>query len=81
MSNERTPFLQELIRYSSGATLLIPRIILDEESDPYRKYEPTRQALNHLKNDKDLVLKEKRIDNDFVVVEIGFRDDKKCQKH
>ena len=31
MSNERTPYLQELMRLSSEATLLIPSIVFNEE--------------------------------------------------
>ena len=70
--NERTPYLKELIRYSSKATLLIPTSVLIGNND---KFKATREALNHLKNDKGLVISEKIVGN-FTEIKIELKDDK-----
>ena len=44
MSNERTPYLQELIRYSNEATLVMPNIVFNND-----RFESITIALNHLK--------------------------------
>ena len=74
MSNERTPYLQELISLSSEATLLMPKIVLDEKYDNRGKYEPVRKALEYLKNDENLFVKEKNVDDDFTLIKIGVRE-------
>ena len=71
MSNERTPYLQELIRFSSKATLLIPRIIFNEECD---KFKDVRDALNYLKNDEKLIIVQKGFNEDFIELTIGLKD-------
>ena len=71
MSNERTPYLQELIRFSSKATLLIPRIIFNKE---YDKFKDVGEALNYLKNDEKLIIIERGFNEDFIELTIGLKD-------
>ncbi len=76
MSNERTPYLQELIRLSSEATLIIPSVVFNEEIDANNKFNDIRNALNFLKDDDDLIITEKELEDDFTEVNIRIRDDK-----
>lgn len=76
MSNERTPYLQELIRLSSEATLIIPSVVFNEEIDAHNKFNDIRNALNFLKDDDDLIITEKELEDDFTEVNIRIRDDK-----
>ena len=76
VSNERTPYLQELIRLSSEATLIIPSIVFDDEMDDYNKFEDFRNAFNWLQNDKKLIVTLNKVNNDFNEVKIRIRDDK-----
>ena len=69
MSNERTPYLQELIRYSNEATLLMPNIVFNNDN-----FESITNALNHLKNDENLVITEKEVENDFIEINIRIKD-------
>ena len=71
MPNERTPYLKELIRYSSKATLLIPTSVFIGKND---KFKATKDALNHLKNDEGLVISEKIVEN-FTEIKIELKDD------
>ena len=74
MSNERTLYLQELIRYSSKSTLLLPNIILDE-TDANNRFKKLRDALKYLRNDNDLFVIEKPLDDDLVEITIQIRED------
>lgn len=74
--NERTPYLQELMRLSSEATLLISSQVFNEETDAYNRFEDVRNALNWLKNDDKLVISIKNLDNGFTEVNIKIRGDK-----
>ena len=75
MSNERTPYLQELIRLSTKATLLLPNIVLNEEMDVNNKFKQVRNALQYLRNDTDLFVIEKQLENDLVEITIQIRDE------
>ena len=72
VSNERTPYLQKLIRLSSEATLLIPSIVFNEELDVNNHFKDFRNALNFLKNDDKLIIIEKEDENEFIEVNISF---------
>lgn len=72
--NERTPYLQELIRFSSQATLLIPTIVLDEEIDVTGKFKGIRNALNYLKNDNGLIIDKNVINEDFIELTIKLNE-------
>lgn len=74
VSNERTPYLQELIRLSSEATLIIPSIVFDDEMDDYNKFEDFRNAFNWLQNDEKLIVTLNKVNNDFNEVNIRIRD-------
>ena len=73
MPNERTPYLQELIRFSTKATLLVPRIVLDGKIDSNDRYKKVRDSLEYLRNDRDLFVIERNLDEDFVEVTIQIR--------
>ncbi|MBQ3407959.1 MAG: hypothetical protein IJH12_01990 [Clostridia bacterium] len=73
MSNERTPYLQELIRLSSKATLVIASHLFNEEYDPEDTYKDIREALKFLKNDDKLIVNEKEIDEEFIEISIELR--------
>ena len=75
MSNERTPYLQELMRLSSEATLLIPSIVFNEEICSSNRFKSFRNALHFLKNDDNLIITEKEVEGDFTEVNIRIRDD------
>jgi len=75
MSNERTPQLQELIRYSTKATLLLPEIVLDEKMDVNNTFKKVRDALQYLRNDTDLFVIEKQLEDDLVEITIQIRED------
>ena len=72
--NDRTSYLQELIRLSSEATLLISTPVFKEE-DVFNRFLDARNALNYLKNDDDLVISVKNLDNNFTNVNIKIRGD------
>ena len=74
VSKERTSYLQELIGLSSEATLLIPKIVLNKKIDVEDKYKASRDALNYLKNDNQLIVIEKEVKDDFIEVTIKFRN-------
>lgn len=74
VSNERTPFLKELIRHSSKATLIMPSIVFNEEIDVNGTFQNTRDALNELKNDENLFIIEKEFNDDFTEITIQIRD-------
>ena len=52
VSNERTPYLQELIRLSSEATLIIPNLVFNEELDVNNHFKDFRDALNWFENER-----------------------------
>ena len=81
MSNERTPYLQELIRNSTEATLLLANILFDEESDPKNRFKNLRDSLQYLKNDEQLIITEKRIDDEFTEINIAFRSWREWLSH
>ena len=70
--NERTQCLKELIRYSHKATLLIPTSIFIGKNDDFKA---TRDALNHLKNDEELIISEKDVGNHLTEIKIGLKED------
>lgn len=75
MSNERTPHLQELIRYSTKATLLLPNVVLNENFDVNNSFKKLRDALAYLRNDSDLFIIEKQLEHDLVEITIQIRED------
>ena len=77
--NDRTPYLQELIRWSSEATLLIPTSVFNEETDVLNNFEDVRKALNWLENDDTLLITVKNLDNTFTEVNIKIRGDNNDQ--
>ena len=78
--NERTPYLQELIRFSSEATLIIGGELLDENKDGSNKFEKLRKALDFIKHDKKLIVHDVELGDGNRLINIKIRDDKKCQK-
>lgn len=75
MSDERTPYLQELIRLSTEATLIIPSIVFNSEHDPLNRFKAFRDALNYLKNDDKLIVTLNKFSNDFAELKIRIGDD------
>ena len=72
MPSERTQCLKELIRYSSKATLIIPKSVFIYKDD---KFKATKDALNHLKNDEELIISEKDVENGLTEIKIELKDD------
>lgn len=70
--NERTQCLKELIRYSHKATLIIPTSIFIGKNNDFKA---TRDALNHLKNDEELIISEKDVGNHLTEIKIGLKED------
>ena len=70
--NERVTYLKELIRYSQKATLLIPKAVFIGKND---KFKPTRDALNHLKNDEELIISEKDVGISLTEIKIKLKED------
>ena len=75
MSKERTPHLQELIRFSTKAILTVPTLLLDDYADNFEAYHDFRIALYCLKNDDELIITEKEIDDDLTEITIELRED------
>ena len=78
--NERTPYLQELIRFSSEARLIIADELLDEKKDTSNKHEKLRKALEFIKNDRFLRVQDVKLEDDYRLIDIKLRNDKKCRK-
>jgi len=71
LPNERTPHLQELIRFSTKATLVIPSLLLDEEIGD--KFKQVRNALDYLKNDDALIVSQREVENDLIEITIEIK--------
>ena len=72
--NERTPFLKELIRWSTKATLLLPSSILNDEIDKYNKFKKVRDSLDYLKNDEKVLVTEKEMGNDLTEITLELKE-------
>ena len=68
--NERTPYLQELIRFSTEATLLISGELLDENIG---KCERLRKALDFIKNDKKLIVHDVELEDANRLINIKIK--------
>lgn len=74
MPNDRTPYLQELIRYSSKATLLILSSLINEKRNGNNHCKMMIDALNYLKKDPKLIINEKPVENGFTEITIELVD-------
>lgn len=74
MPNDRTPYLQDLIKYSRKATLIISKSFVNGQRTN-EKFELTNNALNYLKNDKRLVLTTKDVEDEYLEITICLKED------
>ena len=72
--DERSSNINNLIRFSTKATLLVPEFLLDDEvTDSYEIYNDFRIALYCLKNDDGLIVTEKEVDEDLSEITIELK--------
>ena len=73
MCNERSSNITDLVRFSTKATLLVPTLLLDDVADYFEPYHDFRIALYCLKNDDELIVTEKEVDEEFseITIELG----------
>ena len=72
--DERSSNINNLIRFSTKATLLVPEFLLDDEvTDSYEIYNDFNNALYCLKNDDGLIVTEKEVDEDFSEITIELK--------
>ncbi len=74
MPNDRTPYLQDLIKYSRKATLLIHRSFVDGTRKDER-FEKTNNALDFFMNDKSLYLIAKDVEDEYLEITISLKED------
>ncbi len=75
MCNETIFYLEELTRKSVQITLLIPTIVLREECDGFNRFEHVRDSLACLKNDENLIVTVKEVDDDLSEIKVGVKGD------
>ena len=76
MCDKRTSNINDLIRFSTKATLTIPTFLLDDEvTDSSEAYNDFRIALYCLKNDDGLFVNEKELDEELSEITIEIRED------
>ena len=75
MCEKRTSNINDLIRFSTKATLIVPTLLLDEVSDSFETYHDFKIALYCLKNDDGLIVTEKELDDELSEITIEIRED------
>ena len=74
MPSERIEYLQELIRSSKKATLLIHRSFVDGTRINER-FEKTNKALDFFMNDNSLHLIAKDVEDEYIQITVSLIDD------
>ena len=74
MPNDRTPYLQDLIKYSRKATLIIHKSFVNGQRTD-EKFQLTNNALDYLKNDNRLVLTTKDVEDEYLEITICLKED------
>ena len=74
MPNKRTEYLQELIRYSRKATLVIHESFINGIRND-EKFKLSNNALNFLKNDEELILTTKDVEDGYIEITIDLKED------
>ena len=74
MPNKRTEYLQELIRYSRKATLLIHESFINGIRND-AKFKLSNKALKFLKNDEELILTTKDVEDGYIEITIDLKEE------
>ncbi|MBR0369717.1 MAG: hypothetical protein IJH63_03195 [Methanobrevibacter sp.] len=75
MPNDRTPYLQDLVKYSRKATIIIHKSFVNGQRTD-EKFELTNNALDCLKSDDRLVLTTKDVEDEYLEITISLKEDK-----